>query len=74
MTSFAGRIIGAAKLSIATFEEVEADTTATGQAMGVVLLASVAAGIGSAGLGAGGLGNIVSAPSGRSLDGSSGRS
>ena len=38
---------------------MEADTTATGQAMGVVLLASVAAGIGSVGLGAGGLGNIV---------------
>ena len=38
---------------------MEADTTATGQAMGVVLLASVAAGIGSVGPGAGGLGNIV---------------
>ena len=59
MTSFTGRIIGAAKLSSATFEEVEADTTATGQAMGVVLLASVAAGVGSVGPGAGGLGNIV---------------
>lgn len=59
MTSFTGRIVGAAKLSIATYEEVEADTTATGQAMGVVLLASVAAGIGSVGLGAGGLSNIV---------------
>ena len=59
MTSFAGRIVGSAKLSTATYEEVEADTTATSQAMVVVLLASVAAGIGSVGLGAGGLGNIL---------------
>ena len=59
MTSFTGRIVGAAKLNIATYEEVEADTTATTQAMGVVLLASVAAGIGSLGLGAGGVRNIV---------------
>ena len=59
MTSFTGRIVGAAKLRVATYEEVEADATATGQAMGVVLLASIAAGIGSVGLGAGGLSNFV---------------
>ena len=47
MRSFANRLIGAARLDAATFEEVEADATATGQAMGVVLLVSVATGIGS---------------------------
>ncbi len=46
-------MIGAAKLNIAIYEEVEADGTATGQAMGVVVLSSLAAGVGSAALGAG---------------------
>jgi hypothetical protein len=46
MASFAQRIIGAARLNAATYEEVEADKTATGQALGVVLLSAVAAGIG----------------------------
>lgn len=59
MTSFIGRIVGAAQLKAAIYEEVEADATATAQAMGVVLLASVAAGIGSVGLGAGGFRNIA---------------
>ena len=40
-------MIGAAKLDVQTYEEVEADTTAMGQSMGVVVLSSVAAGIGS---------------------------
>lgn len=40
-------MIGAARLDAATFEEVEADATATGQAMGVVLLVSIATGVGS---------------------------
>jgi hypothetical protein len=40
-------MIGAAKLNVHTYEEVEADTTAMGQAMTVVVLSSVAAGIGS---------------------------
>jgi hypothetical protein len=52
-------MIGAARLDVATYEEVEADGNATGQAMGVVLLASVAAGIGS--LTAGGPGAFLSA-------------
>ena len=43
MTSFAQRLIGAAKLDAHIYEEVEADTTAMGQAMGVVALSSVAA-------------------------------
>lgn len=47
MTTYANRILDAAKLKTAVYEEVEADRTALGQAMGVVVLASVAAGIGS---------------------------
>lgn len=49
MATFTERMIGAAKLDVATYEEVEADTTATGQAMLVVVLSSVAAGIGALG-------------------------
>ena len=59
MTNFTDRVIGAARLNVATYEEVEADTTATTQAMGVVILSSLAAGVGSVGLGAGGIGSIV---------------
>ena len=47
MASLSERMIGAAKLDVQTYEEVEADTTAMGQSMGVVVLSSVAAGIGS---------------------------
>ena len=50
------RMIGAAKLDVPTYEEVEADTTATGQAMGVVLLASLASAIGSGGVSSSGFG------------------
>lgn len=49
MASFTQRMIGAARLDAATYEEVEADKTATGQALIVVLLSAVAAGIGGAG-------------------------
>jgi hypothetical protein len=49
MSSFVQRMVGAAKLSPATYEEVEADTGATGQAMAVVCLSALAAGIGSIG-------------------------
>ncbi len=49
MTSFTQRVIGAAKLNVHIYEEVEADTKALGQAMGVVALSSVAAGIGAVG-------------------------
>ena len=59
MASFTERMIGAAKLDVHVYEEVEADTRATGQATGVVLLASLAGGIGSVGLGAGGLGSFI---------------
>ena len=45
------RMIGAAKLDIQTYEEVEADETATGQAAAVVAMVAVASGIGAAGAG-----------------------
>jgi hypothetical protein len=47
MTSFRSRVIRAAKLDVKLYEEVEADTTAMPQAMGVVVLSSIAAGIGT---------------------------
>jgi hypothetical protein len=47
MLSFKDRMIGAAKLDAAVYEEVEADRGAMGQAMAVVVLSSLAAGIGS---------------------------
>ncbi len=59
MASFTERMIGAARLDSQIYEEVEADTGATGQAVGVVLLSSLAGGIGVAGLGPGGLGGFV---------------
>ena len=47
MSSFSERMIGAAKLDVHIYEEVEADRSAMPQAMGVVVLSAVAAGIGS---------------------------
>ncbi len=55
MASLTQRMLGAAKLDVGTYEEVEADTTATVQAMAVVLISSIAAGIGGIGLGISGL-------------------
>ncbi|MBI2247798.1 MAG: YIP1 family protein [Armatimonadetes bacterium] len=46
--ALADRMIRAARLDAALYEEVEADPTLTGQAVGVVILAAVAAGIGGA--------------------------
>jgi len=57
MADFKDRIIRAAKLDVNLYEEVEADTTAIGQATGVVILSSVAAGIGT--IVKGGLGGII---------------
>jgi hypothetical protein len=45
MASLTERMLGAAKLDAATYEEVEADSTATGQALLVVVLANLAAGV-----------------------------
>ena len=47
MTTFAKRLILSAKLNSDIYEEVEADRKALGQAMGVVVLSSLAAGFGS---------------------------
>ncbi len=47
MATFGERLIGAARLDAETYEEVEHDQTATGQAAGVVVFSSVAAGIGN---------------------------
>src|SRR5262245_5301140 len=56
MHTFLKRVLRALTLEAALFEEVEADRGATGQALGVVLLSGIAAGIGSTGRGlAGGL-------------------
>ncbi|MDH3558803.1 MAG: hypothetical protein OES18_23415 [Deltaproteobacteria bacterium] len=56
MASFQDRIIRAAKLDVHLYEEVEADKGAMGQAMAVVVLSSIAGGIGTpAGLGLGGI-------------------
>jgi hypothetical protein len=49
--TFLQRLIGAAALDAAIYEEVEADPTATGQAMAIVVLSSLAAGIGARGFG-----------------------
>ena len=47
MSIFQDRMIRAAKLDVNLYEEVEADKSAMGQAMAVVVLSSVAAGIAS---------------------------
>ncbi len=48
--NFVYRMIRAAKLDVQLYEEVEADKTALGQALGVVVLSNLAAGIGTIGL------------------------
>ena len=47
MATFQDRIFRAAKLDAQLYEEVEADRNATGQAMAVVVMSGVAAGIGT---------------------------
>lgn len=47
MASFTERMIGAAMLKPQTYEEVERDTSATGQAMLVVVLTSLVSGLGA---------------------------
>tara|TARA_B100001750_G_scaffold202321_1_gene177522 strand:+ start:113 stop:646 length:534 start_codon:yes stop_codon:yes gene_type:complete len=56
MNSFKNRIIRAAMLDVNLYEEVEADKGAMGQAMGIVILSSIAAGVGL--IGRGGLSGI----------------
>jgi hypothetical protein len=57
--SFPHRLIGAIALRAATYEEVEADRGATGQAVAVVVLSSVAAGLGARGFGTGNVGEVA---------------
>jgi hypothetical protein len=52
MASFVERVAGAARLDARVYEEVEADTTAMGQAMAVVAASALAAGVGSIASGA----------------------
>ena len=56
MRHFANRIIRAGKLDVTLYEEVEHDKTAMGQAIGVIVLSSLAAGIGTWGIGLKGMG------------------
>ena len=58
MADIKERMLRAAKLDVDLYEEVEADRTATGQAMWVVVLSAAAAGIGTLAHG-GGLAGIV---------------
>lgn len=57
MSLLVDRMVRAAKLDVQLYEEVEADTTAMGQAVAAVVISSVAAGIGS--IGRGGIPGIV---------------
>ena len=52
MARFVDRLVGAARLDAKTYEEIEADPTAMGQAMAVVAAAALASGVGSFGSGA----------------------
>ena len=63
MASLAGRMAGAMKADVRTFEEVEKDPGALGQAVAVIVIAAFAALVGNIyrdGL-AGGLGNLIAA-------------
>lgn len=59
MSVLVDRMVRAARLDVRLYEEVEADTTAMGQAVAAVIISSVAAGIGS--IGRGGIAGIVGA-------------
>ena len=58
-TGYLRRLLGAVVLDPGTYEEIEADESATMQAFVTVLLSSVAAGLGSRGLGGSTVANIV---------------
>ena len=52
-TSFFRRLVGAAMLDATTYEDVEADPSATTQALVIVVFSSLAAGIGAKGMSGG---------------------
>ena len=54
--SIINRMIGAARLQVSTFEDVESDRSATRQAVVVVIVVAIATGIGSL---EGGIGNLL---------------
>ncbi len=58
-STYLNRMIRAAKLDVTLFEEVEKDHGSLFQAMGVVILSSLCAGVGGAGKGDGGLALIL---------------
>jgi hypothetical protein len=58
-STFLRRLIGAVALRAKTYEEIEADQRANGQAVVVVVLSSVAAGLGAHGFGAGDVGDVA---------------
>jgi hypothetical protein len=57
--TFLHRVVGAAALRADVYEEVEADHGATLQAIAVVVMGSVAAGIGARGFGGGEIGDVM---------------
>jgi hypothetical protein len=57
--SFVERLVGALRLDAPTFDEIEHDPGALGQAAAVVVLAGVAAAIGAAGQGGGAIGAVL---------------
>ena len=57
MSLFIQRMLGAARLDVPTIEAIEADRSATGQALAVVALSAIAVGVG--GLFYGGLGLVL---------------
>jgi hypothetical protein len=59
MATFVERMVGAAKLNVPIIEEIEADKDATMPALGVVVLAAIAAGIGGVAGGGRGFGVLL---------------
>ena len=59
MATFGQRMVGAMTANEATFEEIERDPGALGQAVGVIVIASVAALIGNIFRGGGGIGSLI---------------
>ena len=57
--TFLQRLIGAAALDAAIYEEVEADTASTGQAVAVVIASSLAAGVGARAFGGTTFGHVA---------------
>ena len=57
--TFLQRLIGAAALDSVIYEDVEADRDATGQALTVIFLSSLAAGVGFRGIGGATLSNAA---------------